>query len=164
MTAISLDTIGSTLASRLLVSAALLASCEAHYPGTLFSVFYGATGDVAPDNQDFPTFAIFPTSKRIPVMADKKWYSLSIAIEIEQANPTITEVDDVPTLTDYSGAAILEEFADIVLDEVKAMSNSLSIEEATLDVETLAFFPVATAVLTVTVTIPTILGGGSINL
>lgn len=159
MTAISLDTIGSTLAARLKVSAALLAASETYFPGDLYTIYYGATGDLSPDDQPFPTFLITPSSKHTPIMAEKKQYSFDIAIEILQAKPTITVTGGAPTIVDYAGAGIIEEFSDLILLEIKAMSSALSIEEATLIIETSLFFPVATGILSVTVTLPNVLGG-----
>jgi hypothetical protein len=150
--------IGQAIKKALRDSADLKAKCIELY-GQPHTVYYGSTGRKSPPPEDFPVFTVVPWSKERGEDLNKRIFTYTITLDVD--DETITEetsADGIKTL-DYQGPASLEILLDLAMAAIRAISSDLTFEEKTFDYEPIEYFPLFVGELLLTATYPFLLGG-----
>jgi hypothetical protein len=138
--------------------ASILAYCQDLY-GKAHAVFQGAMGVKAPQEGDFPVFTVIGHAKERGEDELNRIFTFTVDLELEdQVSTEATAANGVKTVV-YRGAQTLEELLDLAMEAIRGISTEIFFDDKGFDFEPIEYFPVFVGTLTLTVTVPVLIGG-----
>jgi len=152
------NSIGQAIKVALRDSAAILAECD-----TLFdrphAVFFGASGQEAAGPEYFPVFTVVPWGKERGEDEDRRLFTFSLVLELEDATITDATTGDGVLTREFRGAATLETLLDLALTEILNISPDLFLEGLSFSFNPVEFFPVMVGEISLVISFPALIGG-----
>jgi hypothetical protein len=155
---LTLNSIGQAIKVALRDSAAILAECD-----TLFErphvVFYGASGQETGGPEYFPLFTVVPWGKERGEDEDRRLFTFSLFLELEDTTITDATTGDQVLTREYRGVGSLEDLLDLALAEILNISPDLFLEGVSFSFNPIEFFPVMVGEISLTISFPVLIGG-----
>lgn len=154
------DDIGKAIRDAIRDSSAVRAECQSLF-STNHSVYYGATGTRGAPKEDFPTFTVIPWGKDRGEDEGRteRVFTFGVMLEIEDSAKTEDTTGDGVKYVEFRGPKSLEDLLDLAMTAIDAISNEISFDDKTTELEPVERFPVFEGALTLTVTYPILIGG-----